>query len=178
MEAWNEPKFICIERSSEDAYESMKKVPWCWHPSAAKYAFNRLADAREEFFTKYQPPLLRIVYEAMKAEPERVITELCNFLQHVPSPQQRQNALTLIRETNDDCCLSKENNNQSVQTNRMASSNQLRSPHDSSLERCITEMFLEKSQELPYAKGNVHTTPVKRNAKTQKEQALIRTDVS
>ena len=105
MEAWNEPKFICIERDADESYQSMQKVPWFWHPSAAKYAFNRLADAREEFFEKYQPPLLRIVYEAMKSEPERVITELCEFLHHVPTPQQRKNALTLIRETNDDYCV-------------------------------------------------------------------------
>jgi len=115
IKAWKEPKFVCIERSSEESYESMKKVPWCWHPSAAKYSFNRLAEAREEFFTKYQPPLLRIVYEAMKAEPEMVLTELCNFLQHVPTPQQRQNALTLIRETNDDCCFIRGNIKQPVQ---------------------------------------------------------------
>ena len=126
MEAWKapngyepngcEPRFVCIERSPEECYESMKKVSWCWHPSAAKQSFNRLAEAREEFFTKHQPPLLRIDYEAMKAEPERVITELCEFLQHVPTPQQRQNALTFIRETNDDLCLVKKNTNQSVQS--------------------------------------------------------------
>ncbi|MCL2005897.1 MAG: glycosyltransferase family 25 protein [Planctomycetaceae bacterium] len=104
IEAWKEPKFICVERSSEECYESMKKVPWCWHPSAAKYAFRRLADAREEFFEKYQPHLLRIQYDAVKSEPERILLELCNFLQHVPSPQQLQNALLLIKETNDDLC--------------------------------------------------------------------------
>jgi len=102
---YNEPKFICIERSHEASYESMKKVPWCWHPSAAKHSFNRLAEAREDFFEKHQPPLLRIVYEAMKAEPERVIEELCDFLHYVPTSQQRQNALTLIRVTNDDYCI-------------------------------------------------------------------------
>ena len=40
----------------------------------------------------------------MKSEPERILLELCNFLQHVPSPQQLQNALLLIKETNDDLC--------------------------------------------------------------------------
>ena len=115
LEAWKEPKFICIERSPEECFESMKKVSWCWHPSAAKVAFNRLAEAREEFFEKYQPPLLRIDYEAMKAEPERVITELCDFLQYVPTPQQRQHALAVIRETNDDCCILLEPTNRTVQ---------------------------------------------------------------
>jgi len=120
MEAWKEPngyepKFICIERSPEASYESMKKVSWCWHPSAVKVAFNRLAEAREEFFEKYQPNLLRIDYEAMNAEPRRVIWELCEFLQHSSTPHQRQNALTLIRETNDDCCFPKESIEQPVQ---------------------------------------------------------------
>jgi len=27
IEAWQEPKFICVERSSEECYESMKQVP-------------------------------------------------------------------------------------------------------------------------------------------------------
>jgi hypothetical protein len=104
METWNEPKFICIERDHNESYESMKKVSWCWHPSAAKYAFNRLADAREEFFEKYQPPLLRLRYDVMKSEPEQILSEICEFLQHVPTSAQRINALTLIKETNDDCC--------------------------------------------------------------------------
>jgi hypothetical protein len=86
----------------------MKKVSWCWHPSAAKYSFHRLAEAREEFFEKYQPPLLRIDYDAMKAEPEAVLAKLCEFLQHVPTTLQRQNALKLIKETNDDCCYPQE----------------------------------------------------------------------
>jgi len=105
IDAWKEPKFVCIERNSDKSYESMKKVSWCWHPSAAKYSFNRLAEAREEFFAKYQPPLLRIAYDAMKAEPERILSELCNFLQHVPTPQQHRSALALIREANDDLCI-------------------------------------------------------------------------
>ena len=118
MEAWKEPngykpngyepRFICVERSPEESYESMKKMPWCWHPSAAKYAFHRLAEAREEFFAKEQPPLLRISYNTMKLEPRRIMRELCEFLQHTPTPQQWQNALTLIKETNDDCCFRKE----------------------------------------------------------------------
>jgi len=167
MEAWKEPngyepKFISVERDADECYKSMQQVPWCWHPSAAKYAFNRLAEAREEFFTKYQPPLLSIDYETMKAEPERVITELCEFLQHVPTPQQRQNALTLIRETNDDCCFPKENIEQPVQPIRMSCPSQLRNPNDISLEQCISEMFREKSQEFTLAKGNAHTPPVKR----------------
>jgi len=115
LEAWNEPRFVCIERSSEECYESMKKVPWCWHPSAAKYAFNRMVEVREEFFAKHQPPLLHIAYDSMKSDPERVLTELCAFVTHVPTPQQWQNALTLIRETSDDCCFPKENNDPPVQ---------------------------------------------------------------
>jgi len=110
MEAWKEPKFICIERDVDECYKSMQKVPWCWHPSAAKHSFNRLAEVREEFFEKYQPPLLRIAYETMKAEPRRVIWELCDFLQHNSTPGLRRNAVELIKNTNDDCCFVKEEN--------------------------------------------------------------------
>jgi hypothetical protein len=115
MEAWNNPKFICIERSPEECYESMKKVDWCWHPSAAKHAFNRLADAREEFFATHQPPLLRIRYDALKSAPERVFSELCAFLQHVPTAQQRRSALKLVNQTSDDLCYQQEIVKQPVQ---------------------------------------------------------------
>ena len=111
LEVWKEPKFICVERNHDDCYASMKKMPWCWHPSAAKYSFDLLKRTREEFFASHQPPLLRIQYDAMKLEPEQVIVELCEFLQHVPTEQQRQDAVTLIRETNDDCCFPRENAN-------------------------------------------------------------------
>ena len=116
MEAWNQPKFVCIERNSIESYESMQKVHWCWHPSAAKHSFALLEQSREEFFKKYQPPLLRITYDAMKSEPERVLSELCEFLQHVPTPEQWQNALNLIRETNDDYCICRNFVGQSART--------------------------------------------------------------
>jgi hypothetical protein len=115
MEAWKEPRFVCVERDAEECYQSMQKVSWCWHPSAAKYAFHRLAKEREEFFEQYQPPLLRIAYDAMKAEPEQVLAKLCEFLQHVPSPQQWQSARILIQETKDDYCVSQEIAPQPVQ---------------------------------------------------------------
>jgi len=104
MQAWKEPQFISIERHYEESYESMQKVPWSWHPSAAKYSLAMLEKAREDFFAKYRPPLLWITYDALKAEPERILSELCEFLKHVPTPQQRQNALAVVRTTNDDCC--------------------------------------------------------------------------
>jgi GR25 family glycosyltransferase involved in LPS biosynthesis len=104
LEAWHEPKFVCIDHSFEESYKSMQKVSWCWHPSAAKYAFNRLAEVREEFFEKYRPPLLKLSYETMKAEPEQTLQKLCDFLQHVPTPEQWKNARRLIEETNGDYC--------------------------------------------------------------------------
>jgi hypothetical protein len=109
LNTWKDPKFISIERHHEESYESMQKVPWCWHPSAAKYSFALLEKAREDFFAKYRPPLLWITYDALKSEPERILAELCDFLQHVPTLQQWQNALTLIKETSDDYCVARKN---------------------------------------------------------------------
>ena len=103
MEAWNQPKFVCIERDPAESYESMQKVPWCWHPSAAKYSFALLEKAREEFFEKYQQPLLKIQYETLRSEPVGVLSELCKFLQHIPTSGQLRNALKLIEEAHDDC---------------------------------------------------------------------------
>jgi len=117
MEAWKEPKFISIERHHEESYASMKKVPWCWHPSAAQYSFTLLEKAREDFFATYRPPLLWITYDALKTEPERILTELCEFLNHVPTPEQRQNALMLISETNDDYCIVRGSSGQPAQPN-------------------------------------------------------------
>ena len=105
MEAWKEPKFVCLERDSEESYKSMQQVSWCWHPSAAKYSFAALEKTREEFFEKYRPPLMRIAYDVMKSEPEQTLSELCGFLQYIPTPDQWQNALTLIKTTNDDYCI-------------------------------------------------------------------------
>jgi hypothetical protein len=118
LEAWNSPKFITIERDLDEAYKSMQKVPWGWHPSAAKYSFALLEKAREEFFAKYQPPLLRIQYDALKAEPQRVLSELCEFLQHTPTPQPRLHALDWIQRTEDDLCYLPEVAEQTVQSPR------------------------------------------------------------
>ena len=175
MEAWKEPngfkpKFICIERDANECYKSMQKVSWCWHPSAAKYSFHRLAEAREEFFKKYQPPLLRIDYEAMKAEPERTITELCEFLQHIPTPQQRQNALTLIRETNDDCCFVKENTLQPVHSIHMPSPSPLNNPDDRIVEHCIAEMFTQQNQRFPNTVGPTHAPTSREKQKIKRNK--------
>ena len=104
METWMEPRFICVERENEDSYDSMKQVPWCWHPSAAHYAFDLLRKTREEFFDKYHPPLLRISYDTMKKEPEQTVSRLCDFFRHYPTYKNRQNAIEFIRKTDNDYC--------------------------------------------------------------------------
>ena len=105
MQAWREPKFICVERDDADSYESMKHVSWRWHPSVARYAFDLLRKTRDEFFDQYQPPLLRISYDTMKKEPEQTVSQLCDFLCHYPTYKNRQSAIEFIRKTKDDFCI-------------------------------------------------------------------------
>lgn len=37
MEAWNAPKFLCVERDDDECYGAMSLMPWLWHPTAAKH---------------------------------------------------------------------------------------------------------------------------------------------
>jgi len=105
MEAWKEPRFISIARDDADSYKSMQRVSWRWHPSAAKYSFELLRKSREEFFEKYQPLLLRILYDELKARPERIVAKICEFLKHDAAEKQKENAIAFINNTQDDFCV-------------------------------------------------------------------------
>ncbi|MCL2624763.1 MAG: glycosyltransferase family 25 protein, partial [Planctomycetaceae bacterium] len=105
LEAWKEPRFICVARNEADSIESMNRVSWRWHPSAAKYAFEQLRKSREAFFERHRPPLLRILYDEMKSHPKRVVSAICEFLKHDASKEQQESAITLMNNTQDDFCV-------------------------------------------------------------------------
>jgi len=104
-ETWNNPKILCVERPDEECYESMKQVHWCWHPQAAKYSFELLRQSREAFFEQHKPSLLRIAYHDIKTSPERVIGDICGFLDHIPTGEQLKNAVDFAKKTQNDLCL-------------------------------------------------------------------------
>ena len=116
MEAWKEPKFICVVRDDADSCQSMQRVSWRWHPTTAKSSFELLRKSRETFFERSKPPLLRIFYDEMKSHPKKIIAAICSFLGHVASAEQQESAIALINKTQDDFCvvsktvLSKESN--------------------------------------------------------------------
>lgn len=105
MEAWNNPKILCIDRPNDECYEAMKQVSWCWHPQTAKYSFELLRQSREIFFEQHKPSLLRIAYHDVKTSPERVIRDICGFLGHIPTGEQLKNAVCHAERTQDDLCL-------------------------------------------------------------------------
>jgi len=105
LEAWKEPRFLCVEREDKDSYESMKQVPWRWHQTTAKYSFSLLRQSREEFFKRYNPPLLRVAYDEMKSDPKKTILKVCEFLEHDAIEEQQESAIAFINETQDDFCV-------------------------------------------------------------------------
>ena len=105
VEAWNNPKVICIDRPDEECSEAMQQVPWRWHPQAAKYSFELLRKSREAFFEQQNPSLLRIAWHDIKTSPERVIVDICGFLDHVPTGEQLKKATTFMENTHNDLCL-------------------------------------------------------------------------
>lgn len=103
-EAWNKPKIICVERPDEESYESMKQVPWCWHPQAAKYGFELLQKTRERFFENRNPELLRISYSDIKQSPEKVLNRVCEFLHHEYDSEHFHKATSFLERNQNEIC--------------------------------------------------------------------------
>ena len=103
--AWNQPKFIRIERDAADCLAALEAARWRWHPSAVKHALTLLEKSRQEFFEKHGGPVLSLDYDRIKADPESAVTEICEFLEHDPTEDQALDAAALIRQTENDLCL-------------------------------------------------------------------------
>jgi len=104
MEAWNSPKFICVERPDEEAYQSMRSMSWAWHPDAAKHAFELLRKTRERFFTIREPDLLRISYGRIKENAKEILAEICDFLDIHPSHDQQEKSIAWMKKHDNDLC--------------------------------------------------------------------------
>jgi len=102
LEAWNNPKFICIDRSPTDSYKSMQKCHWCWHPRVASCSFDLLQKNREEFFMQHKPDVYKLQYSVLKSIPGQVLSELCTFLHYRPTTQQMQQAVAFVQSEDDD----------------------------------------------------------------------------
>lgn len=100
--AWNKPKFISVDRSDTECAETIRQAAWGWHPDAIVYALKRLREVRERFFETFSPPLLRVDYTNAVAEPEDTVDSLCRFLELNPTPEQREKAIALLRDSKND----------------------------------------------------------------------------
>jgi len=98
LEAWNDPYFICVDRSPDECYETMNQAGWGWHPRAIKYAIDHLFSARDEFLREYSPRFLRLSFKRTLLSPSNSIQEVCDFLEHEPTPEQWNNTLAYIKD--------------------------------------------------------------------------------
>lgn len=103
LEAWCHPKFLVMDRPSEQSIAALKRQPWAWHPSAVKFVMGQLKESREDFLAKHSPVHLRISFEELSRNPEKNIDTLCTFLNYEPTSQQRDDAFRFLRLAHDDC---------------------------------------------------------------------------
>ena len=107
LEAWNQPKFIIVERLYEECHRVMKRMPWCWHPRGVKYAFERLNQAQESLVnTGDSTRILQLNYEQIIGQSDTTVVQLCGFLKLRPTSEQYQNAVHWIQTSEDDVTFS------------------------------------------------------------------------
>jgi hypothetical protein len=96
MQAWNDPKFIVVDRPVEESIRSAIKANWGWPEPAIRYALNLLVDAREEFLEKYSPRHLRVSFHRTLLQPARIVDEICEFLGLNPAAKAREQAIAFV----------------------------------------------------------------------------------
>ncbi|MCL2623007.1 MAG: hypothetical protein FWD31_05000 [Planctomycetaceae bacterium] len=101
-EAWNEPKFILLERPDEECWQVMQRMPWCWHPQSVKYAFGRLRRARETFLKTSPCEILPLTYQQIMEQSDASVVRICEFLNHRPGSEQYHHAVRWIQQSEND----------------------------------------------------------------------------
>ena len=104
IQAWNDPHFICVERSLEDSIKSLRQMKWSWHPSVIRHTQSTLQKGREELIKHYAPKNMTISFEHATLLPEKTVDSICQHLNYQPSHEQWQNAVDFMKSCKDDIC--------------------------------------------------------------------------
>ena len=104
MKAWNDPRFIVVDRNDDFDPMRIDNVNWRWHERAVQYIQKSMKKEREYFLETFQPKLLRLHYEAVKKEPEEAVRKISLFLGHTASEERMTKAVKLVEWCENDLC--------------------------------------------------------------------------
>ena len=99
LQAWGrDTKFIAVDRPIEKIQASLTRLKWGWCQRAIQNVPPMMLAARDAFLEDCrQENILRVDFDLMRANPEEWINRIVEFLQIVPSEEQKQLAKEFIR---------------------------------------------------------------------------------
>lgn len=99
IQAWDNPKFIVVDRTLEESKRSLQNAGWGWPVEAIDYVLPRMLSQRDQALQESDASHLRVDFSDLRLNPELVVERILSFLELESSPNQRQAAIEFVRKT-------------------------------------------------------------------------------
>lgn len=97
MEAWNEPRFIFVERDLAECAISIHESGWGWPMDVVKSVLRYMVTARNSFLKDRAPSVLTIDERWLRTSPHEVVDSVCEFLDITPTESKRSHAVSMLK---------------------------------------------------------------------------------
>lgn len=98
VQAWDNPKFIVVDRLIEESKRSLQNAHWGWPIEAIDYVLPRMLSQRDQALQDLEPSHLRVDFAQLRKEPDIVIKGIAGFLEIDPSPEQLRAAIDFVNK--------------------------------------------------------------------------------
>lgn len=98
IDAWGrDTKFIAVDRDIQKVLASLQKLKWGWCDTAKQHTCPTMYARRDKDLESVSSNnILRIQYETLVSSPEKVVQEICSFLEYSPTEDQLEKAISHI----------------------------------------------------------------------------------
>lgn len=94
--AWQRPTIVSVERDENAIVNSLVKRQWGWPLDACLSVTRQLIASREHFLQSTSLPVIRVQYETLICDPQRVLDQLCQFLNLSPTQEELVKAVEFL----------------------------------------------------------------------------------
>lgn len=95
-EAWQRPAIISVDRDEAAIVNSLVKRQWGWPLDACLTVTRQLIASREQFLQSTTLPVMRVQYETLVSDPQRVLDHFCEFLNLSPTQEEVSKAVKFL----------------------------------------------------------------------------------
>jgi len=100
LSAWPGCKIVAVDRPAEESVESMRHLgnPWGWPLDTFANTTQLLISRRDADLKRLQPPLLRLTWKCVLADPTATMEKLITFCDISPTDSQKTDAVAHVTQ--------------------------------------------------------------------------------